>query len=86
MCIEVIVCYISVVFLDTVYISMPTELDISSLAVIPSTHFTIPRRVEGCVDLGTAGRVQQPMPKITINILTAISVAQADFLLECGQS
>jgi len=26
------------------------------------THFTIPRRVEGWVDLGTAGRVRNPCP------------------------
>jgi len=28
-----------------------------------STHFTVPWRVEGWVDLGTEGKVQQPMPK-----------------------
>ena len=28
-----------------------------------NTHFTVPRRVEGWVDLGTAGQMQQPVPK-----------------------
>jgi len=35
----------------------------SLLSPKADTHFTVPQRVEGWVDLGTAGKVLQPMPK-----------------------
>jgi len=30
------------------------------------THFNVPRRVEGWVDLGTAGRVRSPCPRLLL--------------------
>ena len=42
----------------------PTEVILPTLPLaFTSTHFTVPRRVEGWVDLGTAGKVLQPVPK-----------------------
>jgi len=38
------------------------------------THFTIPRRVEGWVDLGTAGRVRSPCPRLHIALAVVINI------------
>jgi len=38
-----------------------------------STHFTVPRRVEGCVDLGTAVKVRNPCPRLYIATAVAIN-------------
>jgi len=42
-----------------------TSTNAISLLLSPKagTHFTVPRRVEGWVELGTAGKVKQPMSK-----------------------
>ena len=38
------------------------------------THFTVPRRVEGWVDLGTAGRVHSPCPRLYIAVAVVINI------------
>ena len=37
------------------------------------THFTVPRRVEGWVNLGTAGRVRSPCPRLYIAVAVVIN-------------
>jgi len=38
------------------------------------THFTVPRRVEGWVDLGTAVRVHSPCPRLYIVVMFTINM------------
>ena len=46
----------------------PTEATLVTLPLaFTSTHYTIPQRVESWVDLGTAGKVQQPVPKTCVS-------------------
>jgi len=43
------------------------------LSPIADTHFTVPRRVEGWVDLGTAVRVCSPCPRLYIAVAVVIN-------------
>ena len=44
------------------------------LSLKADTHFTVPRRVEGWVDLGTAGRVRRPCPRLYIAVAVVINI------------
>ena len=39
-----------------------------------NTHFTVPRRAEGWVDLGTAGRVRSPCPRLYIAVAVVVNI------------
>ena len=42
------------------------------LSPIADTHFTVPQRVEGWVDLGNAGRMRSPCPRLYIAMAVVI--------------
>ena len=45
------------------------------LSPYADTHFTIPQRVEDCVDLGTAVKVHSPCPRLYIAAAVAINTS-----------